>query len=73
MISFTFSCLFHPFDGNVVLFTAIFSFSIPYLAISQVCVEIFKPGVPRTWFLEITFNARVYVCVCVYAPEAINN
>ena len=36
-------------------------------------IYIFKPGASRlhAWFLEITFNARVYACV--YAPEAINN
>ena len=36
---------------------------------------IFKPGArrPHAWFLEITFTAQVYACVCVYAPEAINN
>ena len=29
----------------------------------------------RAWFLIITFIRRKYVCVCVcvYAPEAINN
>ena len=44
-----------------------------------VFLDIFKPGAPaagrRAWFLIITFVRecmRVCVCVCVYAPEAIN-
>ena len=28
---------------------------------------------PRAWFLEIVSSANVGVCVCVSAPEAINN
>ena len=36
-------------------------------------MPIFKPGAwrPYTWFLEITFNAQVYVCVyaCVRPPR----
>ena len=32
---------------------------------------IFKPGAPTARL--VTFTARVYACVCVYAPEAINN
>ena len=40
-------------------------------------IEVFKPGAPacgrRAWFLIITFVREcMRVCVCVYAPEAIN-
>ena len=56
MISFTFSCLFHPFDGNVVLFPIFFLFymlfSIPYLAVSSTfsCMS-------RNFFLFVSFIA----------------
>ena len=50
-------------------------FRLPsYLAMSEHDrFYIFKPGV-HTWFLEITFvHECMRVCICVYAPEAINN
>ena len=38
------------------------------ISVDSYCVlgfqNIFKPGAPRAWFIEIT-SVRMYVCVCV--------
>ena len=60
-----------------------YSSIIPSNLIRQMCIlsklQIFKPGArrpQRAWFLIIASVREclyVYVCVCVSAPEAMNN
>ena len=47
------------------------SYKLDQMKIYKITILIFKPGV-HSWFFEIAL-VRMLVCVCMSAPEDINN
>ena len=63
--------LFYRQQGNVLQTKSMHDVITVATYVHSFVSIVFKPG----WFLEITFIhkcMRAFVCVCVYAPEAIN-